>query len=224
MAPPVGALVSLALLLPARSADRKESLLPFGGRGGIESGLLNAPRFSSLLLGFASRLGCRLGSCRGRSLCGFARYHLASGHALYNEKLITVLADRRRPERVASIILRQADDAGQEPKVCRLTAGGNWIRNSSSALPSVVSRVSEIRNPGRRDGSPRSSFRLTAGERWIRRACDGCRRGFRAAALGVQGFALTAPKGTPIPRLSCIDQNNVGAASGQHTAGAGSER
>jgi len=25
-----------------------------------------------------------------------------------------------------------ADDACQEPKVCRLTAGGRWIRNSSS--------------------------------------------------------------------------------------------
>ena len=66
-------LVSLALLLPARSADPKESLLPFGGRGGIESSLLNAPRFSSLLLGFAGRLSCSLGSFRGRSLCGFAR-------------------------------------------------------------------------------------------------------------------------------------------------------
>ena len=54
----VGALVSLALLLlPARSADRKESLL----------------------LGFAGRLSCSLGSFRGRSLCGFARYHLAPG-------------------------------------------------------------------------------------------------------------------------------------------------
>ena len=69
----VGALVSLALLLSARSADRKESLLPFGGRGGIEAGLLNALRFSSLLLGFAGRLSRSLGSFRGRSLCGFAR-------------------------------------------------------------------------------------------------------------------------------------------------------
>ena len=32
---------------------------------------------------------------------------------------------RRRPERVASIILRQTDDARQEPKVCRLAAGGD---------------------------------------------------------------------------------------------------
>ena len=66
-------LVSLALLLlPARSADRKESLLPFGGRGGIEAGLLNALRFSSLLLGFAGRLSRSLGSFCGRSLCGLA--------------------------------------------------------------------------------------------------------------------------------------------------------
>jgi hypothetical protein len=73
------ALVSLALLLlPARSADRKKSL-QFGRRGGVESGLLNEPRLSSLLLGFASRLeGCSLGSFRGRSFCGFARYRLAS--------------------------------------------------------------------------------------------------------------------------------------------------
>ena len=63
--------MSLALLLlPARSADPKESLFPFGRRGGIESGLLNAPSVSSLLLGFTSRLNCSLGSFRGRSLCG----------------------------------------------------------------------------------------------------------------------------------------------------------
>ena len=63
--------MSLALLLlPARSADRKKSLLPFGRRGRLESGLLDAPRLSSLLLGFASRLSCSLGSFRGRSLCG----------------------------------------------------------------------------------------------------------------------------------------------------------
>ena len=71
--------MSLALLvLPARSADRKKSLLPFGRRGGIESGLLNAPRLLSLLLGFAGGFSCSLGSFRGRSLCGFARYRLAS--------------------------------------------------------------------------------------------------------------------------------------------------
>jgi hypothetical protein len=71
--------VSLALLLlPARSANRKKSLLPFGRRGGVESGLLNAPRLSGLLLGFAGGLSCSLGSFRGRSLCGFARYRLAS--------------------------------------------------------------------------------------------------------------------------------------------------
>src|SRR5215467_7947402 len=73
------ALVSLALLLlPARSADRKKSLLPFGRRGGVESGLLSALRLSCLLLGFASRLSCSLGFFRGRSLCGFACYRRAS--------------------------------------------------------------------------------------------------------------------------------------------------
>jgi hypothetical protein len=72
--------MSLALLLfPARSADRKKSLLPFGRRGGGESRLLNPPRFSILLLGFASRLSCSLGSFRGRSLRGFVCYRLASG-------------------------------------------------------------------------------------------------------------------------------------------------
>ena len=72
-------LVSLALfLLPARSADRKKSLLPFGRHGGIASGLLNVPRFSILLLGFAGRLSCSLGSFRGRSLCGLACYRLTS--------------------------------------------------------------------------------------------------------------------------------------------------
>ena len=72
-------LVSLALLLfPARSADRKKSLLPFGRHGGIESSLLNAPRLSSLFLGFASRLSCSLGSFSGRSICGLACCSLAS--------------------------------------------------------------------------------------------------------------------------------------------------
>ena len=34
------------------------------------------------------------------------------------------------------------------PKFARLFAGENWIRNFSSVLPSVVLRVSEIRDPG----------------------------------------------------------------------------
>jgi len=74
-----GVLVTLALLLlPARSADRKKRLLPFGRRGGIASGLLNAPRLSGLLFGFARGFSCSLGSFGGRSLCGFACYRLAS--------------------------------------------------------------------------------------------------------------------------------------------------
>ena len=50
LAKAAAALTSLALLLPARSADRKKSLLPFGRRRGGESGLLNAPRLSSFFL------------------------------------------------------------------------------------------------------------------------------------------------------------------------------
>src|SRR6516165_6750199 len=51
------ALMSFALLLlPARSADRKKSLLPFGRRGGVESGLLNAPRLSKVDLVLAESL------------------------------------------------------------------------------------------------------------------------------------------------------------------------
>src|SRR6516162_10250840 len=71
-------LVRLTLLLPARSADCKKSLLPFGRRGGIASGPLNAPCLLSLLLGFAGGLSCSLGRFRGRSLCGLACYRLAS--------------------------------------------------------------------------------------------------------------------------------------------------
>ena len=72
-------LMSLALLLfPARSADRKKSF-PLGLRGGLEPGLLKAPRFSNLVLGFAGRLeSYSLGSLRGRSLRGFTRHRLAS--------------------------------------------------------------------------------------------------------------------------------------------------
>jgi hypothetical protein len=78
--------MSFALfLLPARSADRKKSLLPFGRRGGVESGLLNPPRLSSLLLGFASRLSCSLGSFRGRSFCGSACYRFASGSLSFRD-------------------------------------------------------------------------------------------------------------------------------------------
>jgi hypothetical protein len=34
------------------------------------------------------------------------------------------------------------------PKVCKLFAGENWIRNFSSAVPSVASQVYEMRDPG----------------------------------------------------------------------------
>jgi hypothetical protein len=72
-------LVALALLfLSACSADRKKSLLPFGRRGGIASGLLNAPRLARILLGLAGGLRRGLGRFRGRSLCGFACHRLAS--------------------------------------------------------------------------------------------------------------------------------------------------
>ena len=52
-------------------------------RGGVESGLLNAPRLASLLLGFAGRLMCSLGSFRDRSLCGVACYRLTSNPLLF---------------------------------------------------------------------------------------------------------------------------------------------
>jgi hypothetical protein len=67
-------LAILALLfLPARSADRKKSLLPFGRRGGISSGLLKAPCRLSFVFGFADGLSCSLAR-----FCGFACYRLAS--------------------------------------------------------------------------------------------------------------------------------------------------
>src|SRR5690348_12966173 len=44
------------------------------------------------------------------------------------------------------------------PTVCRLAAGGEWIRNFSSALSSVVSRFTETRDPSQR--------RLACGTRW----------------------------------------------------------
>jgi hypothetical protein len=79
--------VSLALLLlPARSAERKKSLLAFGGRGGGESGLLNAARLASLLLGVAGGLSCGRGSFRGRSLCGFPCYRLASDPLSFRDR------------------------------------------------------------------------------------------------------------------------------------------
>jgi hypothetical protein len=72
------ALLSPALLgLPACSAESKNSL-PFGRRGGVESGLLGEPHRLGLLFGFACRLERRsLGSFRSRSLCGFPRHRLA---------------------------------------------------------------------------------------------------------------------------------------------------
>ena len=55
----------------------------------------------------------------------------------------------RRPQMIRTIVADKTTPPTAEPKVCRLPAGGNWIRNFSSVLPSVVLRVSEIRDPGR---------------------------------------------------------------------------
>src|SRR5215472_7106048 len=52
----------------------------------------------------------------------------------------------------------------RNPERDRLSAGGNWIRNFSSALPSVVSRVSEIRDPGRATGRIGVRFDSLQGE------------------------------------------------------------
>ena len=72
------ALSPALLRLPAHSAESKNSL-PFGRRGGVESGLLGEPRRSSLLVDLACRLvSCSLGSFRSCSLRGFARHRLAS--------------------------------------------------------------------------------------------------------------------------------------------------
>jgi hypothetical protein len=72
------ALSPALLRLPAHSAEGKNSL-PFGRRGGGESGLLGEPRRAILLFDLACRLVSRsLGSFRSCSLCGFARHRLAS--------------------------------------------------------------------------------------------------------------------------------------------------
>ena len=92
------ALVSLALplpRLPAHSAARKNSF-PFGRRGGLESGLLNEPRLSSLLLGFAFRVESRsFGSFRGRSFYGFTRYRLASEPLSFSDPNVAGCDDLR---------------------------------------------------------------------------------------------------------------------------------
>ena len=67
------ALSPALLRLPAHSAESKNSL-PFGRRGGVESGLFSEPRRLSLLVDLA----CRLVSFRSGSLRGFARHRLAS--------------------------------------------------------------------------------------------------------------------------------------------------
>ena len=56
-----------------------QECLPFGRRGGVESGLLGEPRRAILLFDLACRLVSRsVGSFRSCSLCGFARHRLAS--------------------------------------------------------------------------------------------------------------------------------------------------
>jgi hypothetical protein len=90
------ALVSSTLLrLPARSADRKNSLA-FGRLGGFDSFLLNEPRRSSLLLGLACRLESRsLGSFRGRSRRAFARHRFASVPLSFGDPAVAGCDDLR---------------------------------------------------------------------------------------------------------------------------------
>src|SRR5215831_2556855 len=97
--------------------------------------------------------------------------------------------------------------------------GGNWIRNSSSVPPSVVSRVAEFRNKDRGDGSHRSSFRLTAGGRRIRTIgsrkparsstrppiCAQSARGEKAEKQGLQ----IPPGGCAIGRRSFFNSKRV---------------
>ena len=96
--------------------------------------------------------------------------------------------------------MRPRMSAAQEPKVRRLAAGGNWIRNFSSALPSVVSRASEMRDPRRAPPLPRNRVRdgLAAGGNWLRvsRAsrCSGNGRG------SVREISLVTPTSCPSAR------------------------
>jgi hypothetical protein len=89
-------LASPALLrLPARSAESKNSL-PFGRRGGVESGLLGEPGRSSLLFDLACRLESRsLGSFCSGALCSFARHRLASVPLSFCDPDVAGRDDRR---------------------------------------------------------------------------------------------------------------------------------
>jgi hypothetical protein len=71
-------------------------------------------------------------------------------------------------------------------KVRRLAAGGNWIRNFSSALPSVVSRVFEIRDPGRAAGSIEVRFDSPQGRTWIQLPVDRLRFRLRRLPAGLK--------------------------------------
>src|SRR5215469_495217 len=73
----------------------------------------------------------------------------------------------------------------EEPMVCMtLSAGGTWIRNFSSALPSVVSRVAEIRDAGKTAGHIGVRFDSLQGRTWIR---------FPVDRLRFQGFVACLP-------------------------------
>ena len=84
---------------------------------------------------------------------GITRFQLPTKSATATERILLRQMPGAKPGAPAPEVAEAS--TAQEPKVCRLTAGGNWIRNFSSALPLVVSRVSEIRDPGR--GSSRSA-------------------------------------------------------------------
>jgi hypothetical protein len=93
-------------------------------------------------------------------------------------------APQRRARRLSSPIsavstpspTTRIHDPGNQVRT-GLSAGGEWIRNFSSALPLVVSRVSEIRDPGRAAGRIRVRFDALHGrELWIRLPVDRLRR------------------------------------------------
>src|SRR5215472_16101440 len=87
---------------------------------------------------------------------------------------------------------------------------------ADSSLEGTGFEIPVPRYPRWSRGSPRSAIRAeetgrigarfkSLQERWIRRPRADAVEAFEQLALGVQGFALTAPKGIPIPRSSRCD-------------------
>src|SRR5215469_13577269 len=141
-------------------------------------------------------------------------------------------SEGRGPRRTRTDAARAGHRAGQACHRRRSANGRPRGQPSTSEVGAVCGKAARtvlwggalsngrpyrIRYPRWSRGSPRFAIRAeetgrigvrfkSLQERWIRRPRADAVEAFEQLALGVQGFALTAPKGIPIPRWSRCDR------------------